>query len=152
MPAIFEWDGGIRAVLKEPETQPVEIYTEFLNLANFPHESYVPGLLNYLQEKYSGQKIDLLMPVGSLTFSFLRAQGNSLFPGIPIVFCYATKQQLEALKPPPNSTGVMAWVDCRVPWKQASNCSPGPGEWCWSGAPPKSTDYTSRGLRRPAPF
>jgi PAS domain S-box-containing protein len=111
MPAIFEWDGAIRSALKGTEAQPVEIYTEFLNLISFPDESYVPSLLNYLQEKYRHQKIDLLMPVGSLTFSFLRAYGNALFTNIPIVFCGPPMQQVEALKPPPNSTGVMGWVD-----------------------------------------
>ena len=48
MPAIFEWDEAIRTALKGTETQPVEFYTEFLNLVNFPHESYVPSLLNLL--------------------------------------------------------------------------------------------------------
>jgi len=49
--------------------------------------------------------------VGDLAFSFLQAHGNALFPGSPIVFCAVAKPQLEALKPPPNSSGVVSWVD-----------------------------------------
>ena len=65
------------------------------------------------------------MPVGNLTFSFLKAHGNTLFPGIPIVFCSATKQQVETLKPPPNSTGVMDWVDVQGTLAAALKLHPG---------------------------
>jgi PAS domain S-box-containing protein len=111
IPANVEWDTGIREVLEGTEGQRIEFYTEYLDLAQFPDEAYLHSLLNLLQTKYSGKKIDLLIPVGDLAFSFLQAHGNALFPGSPIVFCAVVKQQLEALKPPPNSSGVVAWVD-----------------------------------------
>jgi two-component system sensor kinase FixL len=111
IPANVEWDTGIREALEGTGQQPIEFYTEYLDLAQFPDEAYLHSLLNLLQTKYSGKKIDLLIPVGDLAFSFLQAHGNALFPGSPIVFCAVVKQQLEPLKPPPNSSGVVAWVD-----------------------------------------
>jgi PAS domain S-box-containing protein len=111
IPANVEWDTGIREALEGTEKVPIEFYTEFLDLAQFPDEAYLHSLLNLLQTKYSGRKIDLLIPVGDLAFSFLQAHGNALFPGSPIVFCAVVKPQLETLKPPPNSSGVVAWVD-----------------------------------------
>jgi PAS domain S-box-containing protein len=111
LPANLEWDEAIRAALKGKEAHPIEFFTEFLDLSQFPDESYIHGLLNLLQIKYGSQKIDLLIPVGDLAFAFLQAHGNDIFPGSPIVFCAVAKQQLEALKPPPNSTGVVAWAD-----------------------------------------
>ena len=111
LPAIFEWDEGIRAALEGTKAQPVEFFTEFLDLVNFPDASYVQSLVDFLRVKYRNQKIDLLIPVGSAAFSFLKAHGNALFPGTPIVFCYVPKLQVEAQKLPPNSTGVMGWVD-----------------------------------------
>jgi PAS domain S-box-containing protein len=111
LPGNLEWDEAIRAALKGKEEHPIEFFTEFLDLSQFPDESYVKGLLNLLQIKYSSQKIDLLIPVGDLAFAFLQAHGNTLFPASPIVFCAVAKQQVEALKPPPNSSGVVALVD-----------------------------------------
>jgi PAS domain S-box-containing protein len=111
LPGNLEWDEAIRKALKGQNAQPIEFYTEFLDLAQFPDESYIHGLLKLLQIKYSSQKIDLLIPVGDLAFAFLQAHGNALFPGSPIVFCAVAKQQVEALKPPPNCSGVVAWVD-----------------------------------------
>ncbi len=111
LPGNLEWDEAIRTALKGTEGQPIKFFTEFLDLSQFPDESYIHGLLNLLQIKYGSQKIDLLIPVGDLAFAFLQAHGNDIFPGSPIVFCAVAKQQLEALKPPPNSTGVVAWAD-----------------------------------------
>jgi ABC-type uncharacterized transport system substrate-binding protein len=125
LPAIFEWDAGIRAALKGSKAQPVEFYTEFLDLLNFVDESYVQSLVNLLRVKYRNQKIDLLIPVGSSAFSFLKAHGNALFPGTPIVFCYVPKLQVEAQKLPPNSTGVMGWVDVQGTLAAALTLRPG---------------------------
>ena len=113
LPGNLEWDEAIRKALKGKDALPIEFFTEFLDLAQFPDESYIHGLLKLLQIKYSSQKIDLLIPVGDLAFAFLQAHGNALFPGSPIVFCAVAKQQVEALKPPPNCSGVVAWVDLR---------------------------------------
>jgi PAS domain S-box-containing protein len=111
IPANLEWDTGIREALESAEGQPIEFHTEYLDLAHHPEESYLRSLLNLLQTKYSGKKIDLLIPVGDLAFSFLQAHGNFLFPGSPIVFCAGTKRQVKALKSLLNFTGVVAWID-----------------------------------------
>jgi PAS domain S-box-containing protein len=111
LPGNLEWDEAIRAALKGTEAQPLEFFTEFLDLSQFPDESYVKGLLNLLQIKYSSRKIDLLIPVGDLAFAFLQAHGDALFPGSPSVFCAVARQQVEALKPLPNTSGAVAWAD-----------------------------------------
>jgi PAS domain S-box-containing protein len=113
LPANLEWDGAIRSALKGTGGHPVEFFTEFLDLSQFPDESYIHGLLNLLQIKYSSEKIDLLIPVGDLAYSFLQAHGSAISFGSPVVFCAVAKQQVESLKPPSNSSGVVAWVDVR---------------------------------------
>jgi two-component system sensor kinase FixL len=111
LPANLEWDTGIREALESTGQQPIEFHTEYLDLAHHPEETYLHSLIHLLQNKYSGKKIYLLIPVGELAYSFLQAHGRSLFPGSPIIFCAVAKQQLEPLKPPPNSSGVVSWVD-----------------------------------------
>jgi hypothetical protein len=125
LPANLEWDEDIRKALKGKNAQTIEFYTEFLDLSQFPDESYKRGLLNLFQIKYSSQKIDLLIPVGDLAFSFLQAHGHALFPGSPIVFCAVAKRQVEALKPPSNSSGVVAWVDVQGTLEAALKLQPG---------------------------
>jgi PAS domain S-box-containing protein len=111
LPVNIEWDGAIRAALKGTDAAPTEFFTEFLDLAQFPDQSYLHSLINLLRDKYARRKIDLLMPMGDLAFHFLLAQRQSLFPGVPMVFCGAERHEVEVLKRPPATTGVVTWVD-----------------------------------------
>ena len=51
LPANLEWDSGIREALERPGPQPIEFYTEYLDLAHHPEESYLRSLLNLLKTK-----------------------------------------------------------------------------------------------------
>jgi hypothetical protein len=63
LPANLEWDGGIRTALKGTAAEPIEFFTEYLDLAQFPQESYLQKLINLLRAKYGDHKIDLAYPV-----------------------------------------------------------------------------------------
>jgi hypothetical protein len=103
--------------------EPIEFYTGFLDLAQFPDESYLHSLTNLLQNKYTRRKIDLLIPMGDLAFHFLLAHRESLFPGVPMVFCGAERNEVQALKRPIATTGVVTWVDVQGTLQQPSNCN-----------------------------
>lgn len=128
LPANLEWDGAIRASLKNTSAEPLEFYTEFLDLAQFPQESYLQNLIRLFQAKYADQKIDLLIPVGDLAFGFLQTHGNFLFPGVPIVFCAVAKDQVQAIKLSPKTTGVVAWIDVQGTLAAALKLQPGTRE------------------------
>ena len=113
LPGNLEWDAGIRSALKGTTSEPIEFYTEFLDLARFPENSYLQNLINLLQNKYAGRKIDLLIPVRDPAFQFLLAHGNSIFPGVPIVFCAAEMPQVQSPKRLGNTTGVTFWIDIK---------------------------------------
>jgi GAF domain-containing protein/ABC-type uncharacterized transport system substrate-binding protein len=110
-PGFLEWDESIRSVLKGTAAEPLEFYTEFLDLARFPDKVYLQSMVSFLQKKYRVKKLDLLMPVGPLAFHFLVDHGNTIFPGAPTVFCAALKHEVAARPRPKNFTGVAAWVD-----------------------------------------
>lgn len=111
LPANIGWDRAVRSALKGTDAQPLKCYTEFLDLAQFPDESYLRSLINLLQSKYASRTIDLLMAMGDLAFNFLLAHRDFLFPGVPIVFCAAEKHQVQ----PPNgleyAIGGTIWID-----------------------------------------
>jgi hypothetical protein len=86
LPANLEWDGAICPALKGPDAEPLEFYTEFLDLAQFPDESYLHSLIKLLQDKYGRRKVDLLIPIGDWPFIFCWPGVNSSFPGCPWSF------------------------------------------------------------------
>jgi hypothetical protein len=124
LPGILDWDEGIRSGLQGRDPGRLEFYTEYLDLARFPGGPYVKSLITLLQNKYSGKKIDLLIPVGDLAFQFLLSHGDSLFPGVPMVFCAAEKKEIQALARPKNSTGVVAWIDVQGTLEAALKMQP----------------------------
>src|SRR5208282_6575812 len=87
LPINLEWDEAIRSALKGTTSEPIEFYTEYLDLTRFPEDAYLQTLINLLQNKYAGRKIDLLIPMADLAFQFLLAHREFLFPGVPMVFC-----------------------------------------------------------------
>jgi hypothetical protein len=91
-PGFLEWDEGIRSVLQGTAREPMEFYIEFLDLARFPDKIYLQDLVNFLQKKYSGKKLDLLIPVAPLAFHFLFEHGNTIFPDADS-FCGALKMR-----------------------------------------------------------
>ena len=56
---------------------------------------------------------------------FCRPMATPSFPAPPSFFAAVAKQQVEALKPPPNSTGVVAWVDVQGTLAAALKLQPG---------------------------
>jgi NodT family efflux transporter outer membrane factor (OMF) lipoprotein len=68
-------------------------------LARFPDKVYLQSLVNFLQKKYSGKKLDLLIPVGPLAFHFLLDHGNTIFPRAPTVFFAALKGEVREAGP-----------------------------------------------------
>jgi ABC-type uncharacterized transport system substrate-binding protein len=110
-PGFLEWHEGIRSVLKSTAGEPIEFYIEFLDRDRFPDPIYLKGILSFLQNKYRGKHLDLLISVGPLAYHFLLDHGNTIFPGTPAVFCAALKHEVLALERPINFTGVAAWID-----------------------------------------
>jgi PAS domain S-box-containing protein len=59
---------------------------EHLDEKRHPGEDNLVSVKNLLKEKYSGQKIDLLVAFDNPALELLIRYGNELFPGTPIVF------------------------------------------------------------------
>lgn len=92
-PGFLERDEGLRSALQGTALDPIEFYTEYLDLARFPDQAYLHSIVHFLQTKYRGKKLDLLIPVGTLACHFLLDHGNTIFPGVPRVFCAALQHQ-----------------------------------------------------------
>ena len=87
------------------DIQYFEEYTETYRLG-----TQYPTLADILRQKYSTQRIDLIVAVGQTALRFLCAYSDKLWPQIPLVFFMVETDELpETL--PPNSTGVTGNLD-----------------------------------------
>ena len=86
----------------------VDFYTESMRLSQFRDPDYDRILRDHYRAKYAGRRIDLIVAVMGPTLDFLLRHGETIFPGIPIVFCGADASDVEGRPLRANVTGVLA--------------------------------------------
>jgi signal transduction histidine kinase len=99
-------DRGLRAALEADKAFVLEFFTEHLDLLRFSPRQQGDALLAYLQSKYKGHPIDLIIVVSPPAFEFISAHGDRLFPGVPIVFTSINLTRMANVKLKPNVTGI----------------------------------------------
>ena len=78
-----------------------------MRLSQFRNPDYDRTLRDHYQRKYAGKPIDLIVAVMGPSLDFLLQHGETIFPGIPIVFCGADTSDLEGRTLRANITGVV---------------------------------------------
>ena len=106
-----QFEAPLRSALSSELTHPVDFYTEYLDLIRFPREHYEQHVVDLLRTKYAERRIDLIVVVSSLAFEFVRARGDELFRGIPIVFASVNATIVASHSLPPQFTGVAVTRD-----------------------------------------
>ena len=101
-------DQEIRQALGSDQTLNVQYFEEYTETYRLKTE--YPALADILRQKYSGQRIDLIVAVGQTALRFLCAYSEKLWPKIPIVFFMVEMNELPATLPP-YSTGVSGVID-----------------------------------------
>jgi PAS domain S-box-containing protein len=92
-------------------SKSIEIDAEFLDLArntDAPHELRAAA---FIRDKYGQHPPDLVMTLGSAALPFLVKHRDMLFPITPVVFTSISPQTYDALRPPPDVTGIVTQFD-----------------------------------------
>jgi signal transduction histidine kinase len=93
--------------LRSASADPIEIYTEQMDLSRFKSDIYLAHLRDYLRSKYAGKDIDVAVAAMGPSLDFLVKNGKDVFPGTPIVFCGIDKRELDSFVLPTSATGVL---------------------------------------------
>jgi PAS domain S-box-containing protein len=111
LPVHEEIDRGLRAALQARSKHPVDIEIEYLDLTRFDEAAYLDDLLHLLRRKYSHHQLDAVIPVFDPAVQFVLKHGDSVFPGVPVVFAAEYKKIVDQLSLKPHMTGVMISPD-----------------------------------------
>ena len=98
---------SLRTRFKAELSSNVDFYTESMRLSQFTGPDYDRILRDHYQRTYAGKPIDLIVAVMGPSLDFLLRHGDTIFPGIPIVFCGADTSDLEGRTLRANITGVL---------------------------------------------
>ncbi len=107
LPGLAAINHGLREALLDPSGEDLVFYNESLQFSQFRDASYEPVMQRYLAEKYGDKRLDLIVAVMEPSLDFLLRHRETLFGGVPIVFCGADAADLEGKVLPPGVTGVM---------------------------------------------
>src|ERR1700758_1291243 len=70
-----------------------EFYLESFDLMSLPEKLTLLEVRQWLEKKYSGQKIDIVVALGPNVIRLLATQSQALFSDVPIVICGAAPGQ-----------------------------------------------------------
>jgi signal transduction histidine kinase len=108
LPGLAMLDASLlRNLTADPSRGDIEVYREEIELSRFPSSTHLPRFAAYLRDKYSAKRIDAVVAVLGPSLDFLLAEGRSVFPGVPIVFCGIDRRELERRVLPDHVTGVL---------------------------------------------
>jgi signal transduction histidine kinase len=111
LPVTVDWyQGLVRGFASVPDV-PVEINSEFPDLARFEGGQQFDWLIDFYRKSYQQREPNLIISTDTPALRFLLAYGDDLFPGVPIVFVDADRNFVAAQKLPPNITGITDFLD-----------------------------------------
>ena len=123
LPAVVRVDEAIRARFDAASLQ-AEFFTEYLDLSSASGARYAEHLRPFFLTKHRGRKFDVVVSVGTEALRFALDNRPVLFPGVPIVFCLASRAAVGDFRLPPDATGVWIVVDAAATLEAAHRLEP----------------------------
>ena len=111
LPAIQAIEENMREVFQSAAAPHIEVFPEYLDFTRFPAERFEGCLVRYLQERYAGRRIDLVMPVAGSALRFVLAHREEILAGAPLVFSAVDTRDLAEVRLPVDATGVRGHLD-----------------------------------------
>ncbi|MFL5422666.1 MAG: ATP-binding protein [Myxococcales bacterium] len=110
-PVIAILDDTIQSTLQSRSANPIRFDIEYLDLSWFGGPGGEDLHARVLREKYAGRKLDVVIVCGEAAIAFVLRERAALFPGVPIVFCLADYETIDATTLEPDVTGVTMLMD-----------------------------------------
>jgi signal transduction histidine kinase len=96
------WARELPKQLSESLNQRVDFYVETFDFVRFPGPEHERAYLDFLQLKYAGKRVDLVVLIGAVAMDFMGRHRNVLFADTPAVFYSLSKTEGRLV----NSTGL----------------------------------------------
>ncbi|MEO5365684.1 MAG: ATP-binding protein [Magnetococcus sp. WYHC-3] len=110
----YSWSDNLQQGLTEglrAYPEPLEMSVEYLDSRRFDIARHRQALADLLQKKYADYPLDLVVTSDNAAFDFAVAHRDTLFPGVPLVFCGYNNLRPEVVAGLHGVTGVNEEVD-----------------------------------------
>jgi PAS domain S-box-containing protein len=116
---------GMKTIFDHSSRQDVILLGDTLDLPLAATETEKRRLADFIRGKYVGENIDVVVPVTRTSLEFVLRYRDTMFPGVPIVFCAHSAHELHRLDRGSDVTGVAVTVDIAGTIDLALNLQPG---------------------------
>lgn len=117
-------DRNIYSVLKNSCNFSISMYSEYLENVRF-YSITDEQKIKMLNEKYLKLNLDLIIVTEDTSWDFIEKNGETLFSGIPVVFCGITEGKVDLKTLKENSTGNFKNLDVKTTIDDILNVQPG---------------------------
>jgi signal transduction histidine kinase len=107
LPGLAALDADLTNTLTSNSSDPIEVYREALDLSRFGSNTYRTLVRDFLRSKYENKKIDVAIAILGPALDFLLSNGDTIFPGTPIVFCGVDRKEFGDRSLPPHVRGIL---------------------------------------------
>lgn len=114
LPANVIIDRVLRENMRSAGESRIEIYDEYLDRARFADPEHLELSTEYLQKKYAGQSVDLLIAGGSAALDFLQERRSTLFPDTPLIYSCVGHDRVTSDASLANIPGVQIHLDLKT--------------------------------------
>ena len=117
------WTDNVTTAV-ESKLDGQNIYVEYMDAKRHSDQEYLNLLRSLYKKKYRDLRLDVLISSDDHALSFLLANRDYLFPGVPIVFCGVNDYTPEVLLGQKNITGVVESFDIKATIEMALHLHP----------------------------
>jgi formate hydrogenlyase transcriptional activator len=111
MPGNIIFDQSLRSSFKSLSSNPIAIYTEYLELTRFSDEGSRQELYKFYRLKYAHRKFDLIIATGSGALVNTIDFAREVFSGAPLIFCQVDRSALKDKTLGPGITGIFLKIE-----------------------------------------
>ncbi len=122
------WSKGLNRGIAEVFDKsglPVELHAEYLDNIRHLRKDLFPVLSRLYKDKYEKLNIKVIITTDDPALDFVIKYRDSIFPGVPVVFCAPNRLKPERIAGQKNITGVSEDNDVRVELETIMKLMPG---------------------------
>lgn len=127
-PAAVVIENTLRKVVPEALHQPVEAFSEYLDVEWTSTDAFAATQAEFSRQKYERRNIRVVVSSASQALQFIKRFRDRILPGVPVVHLVLPKDQLEGMSLPADFVGRTVDLDPTATFELALRLQQAPGD------------------------
>ena len=145
----IQLEQAVRAQMQAHSSNRLDFLTENLDAGHFSDQAHFHLFQDHIEEKYAGQKLDLILAFTSRDYRLADELPEALFPDVPVVFVAVNEHEVPQDIGKLGVTGIVQRFNLRGTLGLILHLRQTPAAWWSSAGHRKLTARRWAGLKKP---